>query len=343
MKRRWRLAAASAGVLCVLCAGAAVQAWMAGNARSGAGTAAGTKILAEESQAVESLAAESLVTIEDNEIPLYSKPAGSHVLVPEAPGTVTHGNSVATLDISNASQGYCMIKYTGSVSKIKVQITKGSVQYTYDLNARNDYEVFPFSEGDGTYSVKVFEQVSGNQYSQALSKDVPVSLVNQYLPFLYPNQYVNFSAGSAVVQTGAQVAAGAADEIGVVTAVYNYVVDNFTYDTAKAASVQSGYLPNVDSVLAAKRGICFDYASVMTAMLRSQNIPTKLVVGYTGNLYHAWVNVYIENVGWVDNFIYFDGVNWKLMDPTMASSAKNSEDIKKYIGDGANYKSKYSY
>lgn len=78
-------------------------------------------------------------------------------------------------------------------------------------------------------------------------------------------------------------------------------------------------------------------------MLRSQDIPTKLVVGYTGDLYHAWVNVYVEGVGWVDNFIYFDGVNWKLMDPTMASSAKNSEDIKKYIGDGANYKSKYSY
>ena len=310
MKRRWKIAAAAAGLSCVLLAGAA--AW------SGE-----PPVLAEAEPAG------ALVMIEDSAVPLYSKPAGSHVLVPDAPGTAVHSNSVATLDYSNAGQGYCMIKYTGGVSKIKVQVTKGSVQYTYDLNARNAYEVFPFSEGNGTYSVKVFEQVSGNQYSQALSKDVPVSLANQFLPFLYPNQYVNFNAGSAAVQTGAQVAAGAADEIGVVTAVYNYVVDNFTYDTARAASVQSGYLPDVDQVLAAKKGICFDYAAVMTAMLRSQDIPTKLVVGYTGNLYHAWVNVYVEGVGWVDNFIYFDGVNWKLMDPTMASSAKNSEDIKK--------------
>lgn len=341
MKRRWKFVAAAAGISC------SVFAWLAVQERTKAAPLPNNNEMMVEAdialQAQEDVGSGGLVTIDEEAVPLYSKPAKSHVLAPEAPGAATHTNSVATLDFSNAAQGYCMIKYTGDNPKIKVQITKGSVQYTYDLNARNAYEVFPFSEGNGTYSIKVFEQVSGNQYSQALSKDVPVSLANQYLPFLYPNQYVNFNAQSAVVQTGAQVAAGASDEIGVVTAVYNYVVDNFTYDTARAASVQSGYLPNVDQVLASKKGICFDYAAVMTAMLRSQDIPTKLVVGYTGSLYHAWVNVYVEGVGWVDNFIYFDGVNWKLMDPTMASSAKNSEDIKKYIGDGANYKSKYSY
>ena len=81
------------------------------------------------------------------------------------------------------------------------------------------------------------------------------------------------------------MAASSADALDVVSSVYNYVVTNITYDTAKANSVQSGYLPNCDSVLSQKKGICFDYAAVMTAMLRSQNIPTKLVVGYTGSLY----------------------------------------------------------
>ena len=71
-------------------------------------------------------------------------------------------------------------------------------------------------------------------------------------------------------------------------------------------------------------------------MLRSQDIPTKLVVGYT-------VDVYIKEMGWVDNFIYFDGVSWKLMDPTFASSGGNTDAVKQYIGDGANYRSKYSY
>lgn len=284
------------------------------------------------------------VEIEDTQVPLYSKPAGSYVRTPIASGAITYKNDKAILDASNVSEGYIMVQYTGSVGKIKIQITKsGSETYTYDLNNSGVYEVFPFSEGSGTYQVKVFENIEGNQYSQAFSQSVDANITNQFGPFLYPNQYVNFNAASAAVQTGAAVAASEADQIGVVTAVYNYVINNVTYDTAKASSVQSGYLPNVDVVLAQKKGICFDYAALMTAMLRSQDIPTKLVVGYTGNLYHAWINVYLEGQGWVDNVIYFDGNSWQLMDPTFASSSGQSQEIMQYIGNGSNYKAKYSY
>ena len=41
-------------------------------------------------------------------------------------------------------------------------------------------------------------------------------------------------------------------------------------------------LPSVDETLKTKKGICFDYAALMTAMLRSQGIPTKLEIGYQG-------------------------------------------------------------
>ena len=298
------------------------------------------------SEAAETLgvedSAETLAVIEDEAVPLYQKPAGSDVRTPVASGSVKYGNGRATIDASNTSNGYVMIKYTGGQSRIKIQIAK-STTYTYDLNARNTYEVFPFTEGNGTYSIKIFENVSGNQYAQVMSQNISVSLADEFAPFLTPNQYVNFSNGSAAVNKGAELAASAADEIGVVTNVYNYVINNITYDTAKAASVQSGYLPNVDQVLAQKTGICFDYAALMTAMLRSQDIPTKLVIGYSGGLYHAWVNVYIDNIGWVDNFIYFDGHNWSLMDPTFASSGGQSESIKQYIGNGSNYQAKYTY
>ncbi len=287
--------------------------------------------------------AQGAVTIEDEAVPLYSKPAGSLVRTPIASGVTVYENNLAKLDASNMSEGYIMVKYLGSNPKIKIQITKGGVTYTYDLSNSGVYDVFPLSEGNGSYQVKVFENVSGNQYTQAFSQDINASITNQFGPFLYPNQYVNFNASSAAVQTGSQIVAGASSQVDVVAAIYNYVVGNVTYDTAKAASVQSGYLPNVDLVLAQKKGICFDYAALMTAMLRSQDIPTKLVVGYTGNLYHAWINVYLDGQGWVDNIIYFDGNSWKLMDPTFASSGGQSEEIMKYIGNGANYQGKYSY
>ena len=126
-------------------------------------------------------------------------------------------------------------------------------------------------------------------------------------------------------------------------AIYNYVVSNFTYDYNKAATVQSGYLPVVDVTLATKSGICFDYAAVMTSMLRAQGIPTKLVIGYAGNVYHAWVSIYIHGQGWIDNIIYFDGVNWQMMDPTFASSGKKSPEVLSYISNPANYRAKFSY
>jgi len=274
-------------------------------------------------------------------IPMVSYAA--NIRMPIATEEIIKTNGKVTVDISNTSQGYCIIKYTGSIPKIKVQITKESVVYTYDLNTRDSYETFPFSEGNGTYSIKVFESVAGNQYSQAFSQDVNILLTDQFSPFLYPNQYVNFSEGSEVIRTSEQVTAGLTDRVSVVAAVYDYVVNNLTYDTVKASSVQSGYLPDLDQVLSTKNAICFDYAALMTAMLRSQGIPTKLVVGYTGGVYHAWINVYIDAQGWVDNYIYFDGHNWKLLDPTFASTGKESEAVKQYIGNGGNYQAKYSY
>ncbi|MEY8356325.1 transglutaminase-like domain-containing protein [Lachnospiraceae bacterium 54-53] len=300
--------------------------------------------IADAGSSRESIEWKTVVSIEDEGVPLYSRPEGSNVKTPQAPGTVTFNSNSVIVDASNTGHGYVMIQYTGSASKIKVQVLKsGGETYTYDLNARSAYEVFPLTEGNGGYTVRVLEHVQGNQYAVKSSSDINVTLANEFEPFLYPNQYVNFSAGSAVVKKGAELASPAADALGVVTNVYNFVVKNFTYDTALANSVQSGYLPDVDLALARKKGICFDYAAVMTAMLRSQNIPTKLVVGYTGSLYHAWVNVYIDGQGWVDNIIYFDGYQWKLMDPTFASSGGSDPSIQEYIKNSSNYKAKYTY
>ena len=219
--------------------------------------AAATVITSGQTALMTGLAAQqtSQTTIEDGQIPLYSKPAGSHVLTPIASGVTVYKNDKATLDASNTASGYIMVKYTGSVGKIKVQVSKsGSETYTYDLNSSGTYEVFPLSEGNGSYQVKVFENIQGTQYSQAFSQSLDVNITDTFGPFLYPNQYVNFNPASAAVQKGAELSAGATDQITVVTDIYN----NLTYDTAKAQSVQSGYLPNVDVVLAQKKGICFD-------------------------------------------------------------------------------------
>jgi hypothetical protein len=110
-----------------------------------------------------------------------------------------------------------------------------------------------------------------------------------------------------------------------------------------ASGALTEYLPDVDAIMEKKRGICFDYAAVMASMLRCQGIPAKLVTGYAGDAFHAWLSVYSTETGWVDDVIYFDGENWQLMDPTFAAAGAGSKEIKEYIGDGSNYTPNYQY
>lgn len=253
----------------------------------------------------------------------------------------------SAVDATQADNGYVTAAYTGGGSqRIKVIIEKDGAKYSYDLNNQGQAEKFPLQMGNGSYSVRVMKNTSGNKYAAVQTVNFNVSLSSQFAPFLTSSQFVNYSSGSTTVKKAAEVAASASDQLGKVDAIYNYVTNNITYDTQKAANVQSGYLPNVDNVLATGKGICFDYSAVLAAMLRSQNIPTKMVTGYVSpnGAYHAWNEVYIDGVGWIKTGeVYFDGKDWKLMDPTFLSSAKASSSIVKYIGNGSNYTVKYEY
>ena len=267
------------------------------------------------------------------------------ILEPVASGVTVLSNEKAIIDVSNAKDGYIMAAYKQPTDKkLKLRITgPDKVVSPYNLNQKGKYEVFPLSGGEGNYSIAVYENVSGNKYATAYSTTMTVMLTDEYAPYLRANQYVNYQADSEVVKKAAELVKDKPKSLDKIAAVYQYTVTTLTYDKEKAKTVQSGYLPDVDQVLAEQKGICFDYAAVMTAMLRSQGIPTRLVVGYAGDVYHAWINTFIPQTGWIEGVIYFDGETWKMMDPTFASSAKQSKQIMEYIGNGSNYTAKYLY
>lgn len=263
-------------------------------------------------------------------------------LVPVADGTAEIHNEAAAIDYSRTADGYIMARYFGSCPKVKLQI-KGPDQVTYTYNLlSSDYVAFPLSAGDGSYDITVLENISGTSYLVCLTAQIGVTLANEFSPYLYPNQYCSFSADSETVAKGAELAMGADSDLDVVSNVYNYMIQSITYDYDKAATVPSGYTSDVDEILEKGTGICLDYAAVMTSMLRSQRIPTRLEVGYAGDAYHAWISTYITDVGWVNGIVEFDGKSWELMDPTFAASS-SEKDLKKFIGNGSNYVVKYMY
>ena len=246
------------------------------------------------------------------------------------------------LDLSHTDQGYFMAAYTGSADKLLIQVEGGdNIPYRYYFDPDGKYNALPLTAGDGSYAVTAYENVGDNRYAVVFTKIVDVTLENEVLPFLYSNQYVNFDENTKTVALAKKLTKGKT-EIEAVQEVYEYVIKNIVYDDEKAATVKSGYLPNVDDTLKTKKGICFDYAALMTAMLRSSGIPTRLDIGYATNIYHAWISTYLDEQGWVDNVIKFDGKNWSIMDPTLAAN-NSASDVKKYVGNGKNYVTKYTY
>jgi transglutaminase-like putative cysteine protease len=149
------------------------------------------------------------------------------------------------------------------------------------------------------------------------------------LPFLYPSQYVNFTENSEAVKLSALIVQGVQDEYEALSNIFCYVTQTIRYDYDKAQKAVSGemggYIPNIDETLSSKKGICFDYAVLMASMLRCQGIPSRLLIGYAGDIYHAWISVYIDEVGWLENIIYFTGDKWGRMDPTFVSEGQTSD------------------
>ncbi|MBQ3548831.1 MAG: transglutaminase domain-containing protein [Oscillospiraceae bacterium] len=290
----------------------------------------------------DSVVVEDADTAKEAEALTASPPAVPMSVTVSAPGIEVSQNDVAVIDYSNAASGYVMVRYTADTSsRLKVRV-ESYTTYTYNLTP-GQWTAFPLSDGSGSYQVTLYQNVVDSKYAAVLGASFYAALHNEFEPFLHSNQYVNYDAAPDTVSMAAYLTDGCSDTLEKVEAVYDYVVANISYDTALAASVKSGYLPVLDNVLATKQGICFDYAAVMTGMLRSQGVPCKLVVGYAGSAYHAWISVWVDGSGWVDGVIWFDGTAWQRMDPTFASSGNSSADILAYIGNGANYSAKYFY
>lgn len=230
--------------------------------------------------------------------------------MPQAPGTEVFSKSGASVDYSDAGQGYVMVRYSGSsVIKVLVYFNGGSSYYQYSLAGDGVYVSLPLQSGSGTYKVRFMENVSGDSYAELCSTQLSAS-VSGWGYTLYPNQYVSYGASSAAVAKAKSLCASAASNAQKVAAIYQFITSTIKYDYQKADSVKAGYLPNVDSTLSAKTGICFDYAALMAAMCRAQGIPTRLIVGNTSVGYHAW------------NEIYLDG--WKRYDSTFAAAGQSA-------------------
>jgi len=263
-------------------------------------------------------------------------------LYPSAPGTTVTENRNVSIDYSNISQGYIAVRYKGGPEDAPIaKVNYGDDEYMYVLGG---VDILPLTCGDGDYTVKVYQRQKGGKYRSVMTKTLPVKLDNQLLPYLYPSQLVNYTDSSLAVQHSREICAGTGSDLDKLASVYGYIIENIVYDFKKAANVESGYIPSVDSTLITKSGICFDYSVMMAAMLRTQLVPVKLVMGFLNgsSVFHAWNEVYLKDRGWVTVNIFIDAQVFSMLDATLAAS-QSDEIIAKKLSDPEVYLPTHRY
>lgn len=255
--------------------------------------------------------------------------------------TAATGNNGVLFDTSHLSEGYVAVLATSSV-RLKFQVSSNGVDYYYDLPSDGTPISCPLTAGSGSYTFTAWENTTGQRYAELDSiTDVEVSLADEFQPFIRPSIYCDYDASSKSTKLANDLTTDAQNEGDVLRSIYDWIVDDIAYNEGKAAQLAdaTGYLPSPDATIDEGSGICFDYASLAAAMLRSQGIPCKIITGYVSpdDIYHAWNMVYIDGT-WVDARIDVKQNTWTRIDTTFAAGSGSA-----YVGDGTTYTEQFTY
>ncbi|NWF56275.1 MAG: transglutaminase domain-containing protein [Syntrophaceae bacterium] len=229
-----------------------------------------------------------------------------------------------------------------ALSATRVLVGKHAI--VYDIVNPTGVEFLP-NYSNNSYTQKVLQE---DEFSKRVLIEVNLAPLNSTAPFpvsaqqmphqmrafLGPEKNIPVNESNILSQAKA-LTQGSRTVHEAVTAVFNWIVDNFTYDAGRNTP-QDGR-----SVFYSKRGSCVGYTQLAIAMLRSLGIPARYAHGYlppgydwgiskkywgvqiSGGGYHAWVEVFYMDIGWCfsdllhsKNFVdpfhvlrYTDGIN----------------------------------
>lgn len=230
-------------------------------------------------------------------------------------GVRTLSSGAVTIDISNANQGYIMVRHSGSSKRLKTKVIYNGAEALYDQNNYGEYETFPLMNGSGEYTIQVFENTKGSSYTRVYNNSFYADVPNPNAAFMCPNKYVWYTPTTLAIAKSFELCDGLSTDMEKAKALYKYVGETIMYDYIKASSARKGYMPDINETYTTRMGICFDYSALLACMLRVQNIPTKLVIGdlLSANQYHAWNQAYIDGQ-WVLMDATFMGKGYKISD-----------------------------
>lgn len=140
-------------------------------------------------------------------------------------------------------------------------------------------------------------------------------------PFLQSSHYVVLD--SAIWRQAVDIQGPSTDVFQTAYAIMEHIFDVYHYCEQSTMVSTPAH-----EVIQQRSGVCQDFAHAMVALCRSLKIPARYVSGYFfdathdhslrgSQASHAWVEVYLKDVGWVG----FDPTNRKVVDETYVTLA----------------------
>lgn len=235
------------------------------------------------------------------------------------------------IDLQDINMGIFTLEYSTD-KKTKVMVQKGNNSIFYNINGTSS-ETFPLQMGDGLYQVSILENTEGNKYRVILAEEFLVQKESSFKVYLQSVQNIKWQPDDAAIKKAYELTQNIKDDNEKIRVIYDYLINNFEYDYEKD-NLNYDYLPDINKIMKNKKGICYDISSLFAAMLRSVDIPTKLVKSYGDKIkgYHAWNEVYLKDTGkWVTIDITSDiQMNTNNGEFTMLKDADNYEKVYEY-------------
>ncbi len=216
---------------------------------------------------------------------------------PQAPETGDENNDYPVAVTTNVSDsGILSVDIdTQNTGRMKLKVTKDGQTMYYDV-ADDHHADVPLQMGGGSYTVKVFRHIKDSDYQAVYTEDFSFSPKNETDVFLVSSDIVNFGESRSVKDITQTVVDGTTEDREIVSRIATYVIETYRYDGQKADTLTTDYVPDIDTIMNEKSGICYDFAAVTASMLRTAGIPTKLVMGRRSDsdLYHAWNEALVD-------------------------------------------------
>lgn len=233
---------------------------------------------------------------------------------------------------TSLTSGVISIQYPTIQGKLrKVTIAKGNEKYTYNLTNNASY---PLQLGNGDYTITILEHVSGTSYKVLQREQVKLNTANTTSMYLISTPNILFDDKNAAVILAKELTKDATTSQEKAVILHDYIINNIQYDYNKAANTKSDYISSIDETLKTQIATCYDFATLYAAMLRSVNVPTKLLTGYKNdiNAYHAWNQVYLaESNSWMTVDTSYDSQKLSYNNPfQMTKSETDYRVLKQY-------------